>query len=370
MNMRDKDKNIPQGYQGNPLISDAYRIWKDKLINIIYSAKSQTAFKVNADLLELYWRIGKSIIEHQTKYGWGSKVIVQLSKDIQINFPDLSGFSIRNLKYMRSFAESYPDFPIVQAPLAQLGKKTSEFVQVALAQIPWYHHITLITCVKDIKERAFYISETAKNGWSRDVMLMQVESGLFQRTGKAINNFKNTLPELQSDLARDIFKDPYRFGYLEMTGKMHELDIERQLTQKITDFLLEMGKGFAFVGRQYHLTVDGDDYFIDILMYHLKLHCYVAIELKAVEFIPEFVSKLNFYISAVDEQIKTENDNPTIGLLLCKTKSNIKAEYTLRGITQPMGIAQYETEKILAEIQSSFPSIEELEEKLKDYDTK
>jgi len=197
------------------------------------------------------------------------------------------------------------------------------------------------------------------------VMLLQVENGLYQSKGKAVNNFKNTLPEPQSDLARDVFKDPYKFGLLGMTEKVTERDIEKQLVEKITDFLLEMGKGFAFVGRQYHLTVDGDDYFIDILMYHLKLHCYVVIELKAVEFIPEFVSKLNFYISAVDEQIKTEKDNPTIGLLLCKTKSNIKAEYSLRGITQPMGIAQYEIKRILAEIQSSFPTIEELEEKLK-----
>ena len=357
--------NIPQGYKDSPIISVEYRTWKEELINVIQSARLQTAFKVNADLLALYWNIGKSIIEQQAKYGWGSQIIEQLSKDLSTEFSDFGGFSERNLRYMKRFAEEYPLFPIVQAPLAEMENKDSKFLQVSLAEITWYHHISLISKVKNLAERAFYMMETAKNGWSRDVMLLQVENGLYQSKGKAVNNFKNTLPEPQSDLARDVFKDPYKFGLLGMTEKVTERDIEKQLVEKITDFLLEMGKGFAFVGRQYHLTVDGDDYFIDILMYHLKLHCYVVIELKAVEFIPEFVSKLNFYISAVDEQIKTEKDNPTIGLLLCKTKSNIKAEYSLRGITQPMGIAQYEIKRILAEIQSSFPTIEELEEKLK-----
>ncbi len=347
-------------------ISDEYREWRDELVSIIHTARLNTALKVNASLLELYWSLGKNILNKLNEQAWGSQVIEQLSKDLTSEFSDMGGFSERNLRYMRRFAEEYPDFPILQVPLAELDGKASEFLQVPLAEIPWYHHISLIPKVKALKERAFYIMETAQNGWSRDVMLLQIENNLFQNKGKAINNFKTSLPEPQSDLARDIFKDPYRFNFLGMSGKLYERDIEEQLTEKITDFLLEMGNGFAFVGRQYHISVDGDDYFIDILMYHLKLHCYVVIELKAVEFIPEFVSKLNFYVSAVDEQIKTEKENPTIGLLLCRTKNNTKAEYTLRGVTQPLGIAQYQTEKLLSEIKSTLPTIEELEEGLKD----
>lgn len=364
------EKNLPQDDRNSLKTSNEYRVWKDELIKIIQTAKLQTALKVNAELLQLYWNIGRSILEKLHEQSWGSQVIELLSKDLTSEFSDIGGFSERNLRYMRRFAKEYPNFPILQVPLAETGSTNPSILQVSLAKIPWYHHITLITNVKDIEERVFYITETARNGWSRDVMLMQIENDLFRCKGKAINNFKNTLPEIQSDLARDIFKDPYRFSFLGLAGKLYEQDIERQLTQKITDFLLEMGKGFAFVGRQYHLSIDNDDYYIDILMYHLKLHCYVVVELKAVEFIPEFVSKLNFYISAVDDQLRTERDNLTIGLLLCKTKSNIKAEYALRGITQPLGIAQYETEKLFDKIKSSLPTIEELENKLKDNDQK
>lgn len=248
--------------------------------------------------------------------------------------------------------------------LAKLRKNDKNFVQVPLSQITWYHHISLIPKVKDIAQRAFYIKATAQEGWSRDVMLTQIANGYIYAKGNAINNFETTLPPLQSDLARYTFKDPYNFSFLGTVALQNELDIEKQLTQRMTDFLLEMGKGFSFVGRQYHLTVDGDDYYIDILMYHLKLHCYVVVELKAVEFIPEFVSKLNFYISAVDEYVKTPEDKPTIGLLLCRTKSDTKAKFALRGITQPLGIAQYETEKLFADVASSLPQIDELEEEL------
>ena len=220
--------------------------------------------------------------------GWGSNVIDNLSHDLCERYSDLKGFSVRNLKYMRAFAKSYPDFPIVQVPLAQ---------------ITWYHHISLITRVKDITERAFYIQQTAQNGWSRDIMLMQIDSDLYHRQGRAITNFSQTLPNVQSDLAKSIFKDPYNFGFLGMAGLQREMDVERKLTEKITDFLLELGSGFSFVGRQYHIVVDGDDYYVDLLMYHLKLHCYVAIELKSGEFKPEFVSKLNFYISAIDDTV-------------------------------------------------------------------
>lgn len=257
--------------------------------------------------------------------------------------------------------------PIRKAALAELPCDENGFVQVSLAQISWYHHISLIAKVPTANaERAFYIMETAANGWSRDVMLSQVANGYIKAKGNAITNFKQTLPAYQSDLAQYAFKDPYNFSFLGTVALQRELDIEKNLAQRITDFLLEMGKGFAFIGRQYHLTVDGDDYYIDILMYHLQLHCYVVVELKAVEFVPEFVSKLNFYISAVDEYVKAPEDKPTIGLLLCRSKSDTKARFALRGITQPLGIAQYETEKLFEDVASALPQIEDIENQLED----
>ena len=236
-----------------------------------------------------------------------------------------------------------------------------EFVQIPLTQITWYHHISLIPKVKDMAERAFYILATAQEGWSRDVMLLQIAHDYIHAKGNSINNFDKTLPPVESDLARYTFKDPYNFSFLGTVALQNELSIEKELANRVTDFLLEMGKGFAFVDRQYHLVVDGDDYYIDILMYHLKLHCYVVVELKAVEFIPEFVSKLNFYISAVDEYVKAPEDKPTIGLLLCRSKSDTKARFALRGITQPLGIAQYETEQLFADVASLLPQVEDME---------
>jgi len=249
-------------------------------------------------------------------------------------------------------------------PLTKFQEDGNDFVQVPLAQITWYHHITLLTKVKDNTERALYILATAQEGWSRDVMLMQVKNNYIAAKGNAINNFDLTLPAPQSDLAKYTFKDPYNFSFLGTLALQNELNIEKQLAARITDFLLEMGKGFAFIGRQYHISVDGDDYYIDILMYHLQLHCYVVVELKAVEFIPEFVSKLNFYISAVDEYVKTPEDKPTIGLLICRSKSDTKASFALRGVTQPLGIAEFETQKLFAEVASSLPQIEDLENSL------
>ena len=365
----------------NSLLPNGYTQWRKDIEHLIDTAKLHTALNVNVGTLTLYWNIGKSILHKQEQEGWGKQVIEQLSKDLISRYPDDRGYSVRNLRYMKRFASAYPDFPILQVPLAELKElpilqatlaelenEGREFVQVPLAQISWYHHISLLPKVKDEAERAYYITETAQNGWSRDVMLLQIDNGYIHAKGHAINNFEQTLPPLQSDLARYIFKDPYNFSFIGTIALQNELDIEKSLTSKITDFLLEMGRGFAYIGRQYHISVDGDDYYIDLLMYHLKLHCYVVEELKAVEFKPEFVSKLNFYISAVDDLVKSTEDKPTIGLLLCRTKSNKKAEFSLRGITQPMGIAQYETEKLFADVASALPQIEEIENKLDDLD--
>ena len=363
------------------LLPTGYAQWRKDIEHLIDTAKLRTALNVNVGTLTLYWNIGKSILQKQEQEGWGKQVIEQLSKDLISRYPDDRGYSKRNLGYMKSFAMQYPDFPFLQVPLAKLKElpilqatlaklenEGRKFVQVPLAQISWYHHISLLPKVKDEAERAYYITETAQNGWSRDVMLFQIDNGYIHAKGHAINNFEQTLPPLQSDLARYIFKDPYNFSFIGTVALQNELDIEKSLTSKITDFLLEMGRGFAYIGRQYHISVDGDDYYIDLLMYHLKLHCYVVVELKTVEFKPEFVSKLNFYISAVDDMVKSPEDKPTIGLLLCRTKSNKKAEFSLRGITQPMGIAQYETEKLFADVASALPQIEEIENKIEDLD--
>lgn len=363
----------------NTLLPNGYTQWRKDIEQLIDTAKLHTALNVNVGTLTLYWNIGKSILQKQEQEGWGKQVIEQLSKDLISRYPDDRGYSVRNLRYMKRFASAYPDFPILQVPLAELKElpilqatlaelenEGKEFVQVPLAQISWYHHISLLPKVKDEAERAYYITETAQNGWSRDVMLLQIDNEYIHAKGHAINNFEQTLPPPQSDLARYIFKDPYNFSFIGTVALQNELDIEKSLTSKITDFLLEMGRGFAYIGRQYHISVDGDDYYIDLLMYHLKLHCYVVVELKAVEFKPEFVSKLNFYISAVDDLVKSPEDKPTIGLLLCRTKSNKKAEFSLRGITQPMGIAQYETEKLFADVASALPQIENLENSMDD----
>lgn len=365
----------------NTLLPTGYVQWRKNIEHLIDTAKLKTAISVNMGTLSLYWNIGKSILQKQKQEGWGKQVIEQLSKDLISRYPDDRGYSKRNLGYMKSFAMQYPDFPFLQVPLAKLKElpilqatlaklegEGKDFVQVPLAQISWYHHISLLPKVKDEAQRAYYITETAQNGWSRDVMLLQIDNGYINAKGHAINNFEQTLPPPQSDLARYIFKDPYNFSFIGTVALQNELDIEKSLTSKITDFLLEMGRGFAYIGRQYHISVDGDDYYIDLLMYHLKLHCYVVVELKAVEFKPEFVSKLNFYISAVDDLVKSPEDKPTIGLLLCRTKSNKKAEFSLRGITQPMGIAQYETEKLFADVASALPQIDEIEKSMEDTD--
>lgn len=362
-----------------------YSHWRDEIISIIERSKLQAVLNVNKEMLALYWSIGNDILRKQEELGWGAQVIKQLSNDLHYHFPEDDGYSERNLKYMRQFAAEYPDFPFVQVPLAQLEKdeiwqvaladnqKTpiwqvplakiekdgQTFVQVPLAQITWYHHISLLPKVKSLSERAFYIMETAAQGWSRDIMLANIAAGHMANKGKVIANFAGTLPPVDSDFARYAFKDPYTFSFLGTQKLKSEHDVEENLTAHVAEFLMEMGRGFAFVGRQYRIMVDGELSKIDLLMYHLKMHRYVVIELKAVEFVPEFVGKLNFYISAVDEYVRTPEDNPTIGLLLCPTKSNEKVRFSLRGVTQPIGVAEYEIKQLIDEVQSALPIVDE-----------
>ena len=359
----------------NIIDNNEYQQWLQQLCTEIDKQRLKAAMQLNAATLQHYWWLGNDIIRQQKEQGWGAKVIDQLSVDLQKRYGNDSGYSIRNLKYMKQFAEEYPDFPFVQVPLAQiqempilqarLAKFTisadGEFVQVPLAQITWYHHISMLPKVKDMALRAFYMTETAIHGWSRDIMLMQISDNYHQKAQALPNNFSTALPPVNSDLAKAVFKDPYNFGFVEMAQVKQEKDLEDQLASKITDFLLELGKGFSYVGRQYPLNIEGEDNKVDLMMYHTRLHCYVAIELKAKEFKPEYLSKLNYYISAIDDLVKMPEDNPTIGLLLCRTKSNTKVEYALRGMTQPLGVAEYQTTKMIEELKSELPSIDDLE---------
>lgn len=329
---------------------EGYADWLAELKGRISAAQQRAALAVNREMVLLYWQIGTDILARQAQQGWGAKVIDRLAHDLRTAFPDMKGFSPRNLKYMRAFAEAWPE---------------AEFVQGVLAQLPWYHQLALLDKLDTPESRRWYVAKAIEHGWSRNVLVMQIEAGLLERTGGAITNFAASLPRPQSDLARESLKDPYRFDFMGLTEDAQERDIEHTLVKHVTEFLLELGAGFAFVGRQVLLDVGGDEFYIDLLFYHLKLRCYVVIELKAGKFKPEHLGQLGFYMTAVDRQVKTEHDNPTIGLLLCKSKNKVVAEYALGDKTQPMGIAEFKLlESLPAEMQTSLPSIEQIEREL------
>ena len=322
------------------------------LKNRISSARVKAALAVNTELVALYWEIGRQILTRQKKEGWGTGDIGRLAVDLKRTFPDMKGFSPRNLLYMKQFAEAHADCHISQQLVAKL---------------PWGHNVLLIDRLDSNDARLWYAQKTLENGWSRNVLAMQIESNLLERQGKIkkTTNFPVRLPKPQSDLAEEALKDPYVFDFLAMTGKMHELDIEKTLVKHITDFLLELGAGFAFVGRQYPLEVSGEDFYIDLLFYHTKLHCYVAIELKTGDFKPEYAGKINFYLSALDDLVKAPADNPSIGIILCAGKNKILAEYALRDMAKPIGISSYQfTRSLPKEFKPSLPTIAELEKEL------
>lgn len=329
------------------LIDQDYSVFLNDLKTRIQSSRYKAALSVNKELIFLYHQIGLSILKAQEHQGWGSKVIDQLSKDLKASFPDMKGFSTRNLKYMRKFAEEYPD---------------AQIVQEVLAQLTWYHNLTLLDKISNHQDRMFYIKHAIQYGWSRNIMVVQIEKQLHKRQGNAVTNFKDKLASPQSDLAHYTLKDPYVFDFLTIGDDAHERDVEKALVFHVEKFLLELGSGFAFVGRQYHLDVGDQDFYIDLLFYHLKLRCFVVIELKDKEFKPEYAGKMNFYLSAVDDLVRHETDNPSIGLILCKSKNNVLAEYTLRDMTKPIGLAEYRIHESLPEnVQTELPSIEELE---------
>jgi predicted nuclease of restriction endonuclease-like (RecB) superfamily len=339
-----------------------YLSFLDQLKKEIAESRVRVAFTVNEQLLELYWRIGNSIFQQRNTEGWGTKIIERLSNDLKSAFPDMKGISPRNLKYMQSFSEAYPTF--LQAPLAQL-ESSPAILQVPLAKLPWYHHITLLDKVKNADERLFYITQTVQNGWSRNMLVNQIESDLYVRKGNAVTNFSSTLPPLQSDLAKEIFKDPYKFDFLNLADTHFEKELEDGLVGHMTKFLLELGNGFSYVGRQYPLDIGGEEFYIDLLFYHLKLRCFVVIELKTGKFLPEYAGKLNFYLNAMDDTLKHETDKPTIGILICKEKNKVVAEYALKGIEKPIGVSEYKfTKAIPPNLKAGLPSIADIEQNL------
>lgn len=328
--------SIPSGYDG----------FLRQLKERIRTAQVRAALAVNQELILLYWQIGRSIIEQQYNEGWGAKVIERLAQDLRKEFPKIKGFSRSNLRYMKSFAETYPE---------------EEIVQRCVGKLPWRHNIALIDKLKTQEQRIWYAEKAIENGWSRDVLVYQIESNLFLRQGGAVTNFDRTLPQTQSDLAKQLIKDPYSFEFLSIQENVQERELEQALVTHIRDFLIELGIGFSFVGSQYHIEVDDEDYYLDLLFYHLKLRCFIVIDLKMGEFQPEFSGKMNFYVSAVDDQLRHETDNPTIGLILCKSKKKTKAEYALRNLSTPIAVA---THRLPNQLQENLPSIQQLETEL------
>ena len=322
----------------------------DNLKSEIQKSQYSAALAVNSELTMLYYRIGKAINEYKT---WGNKFIDNLSRDLKIAFPNSTGYSVRNLKYMAKFAEEYPDV---------------EFVQTVSAQIPWSHNVLIMEKIKAPEIREWYIRKTNENGWSHSVLTHQIESKLYERQAlvSKVSNFENLLPSAQSELALQTMKDPYVFDFIPFKEDMLERDIENALIKDITRLLLELGTGFAFLGNQYHINVGGDDFYIDLLFYNLNLRSYVVIELKTGDFKPEYAGQLNFYLSAVDAQIKKPEDNATIGLLLCKNKNNLVAEYSLRDMSKPMGISEYRVSgELPEELKAQLPSIEDIQSRIK-----
>ncbi len=348
------------------LTTKEYRDWLIDIKRRVQSAQLKAATAVNTALLEFYWSLGADIAEKQKNATWGSGFLKQLSKDLMAEFPDMKGFSYRNLAAIKKWYLFYSQEAVkVKQPASLLRQQPV----AKLVQIPWWHNVVIIQKCSTVEQALFYVRKTVENNWSRSVLIHQIESDLFARSGKAVTNFDKTLPSPQSDLAREMIKDPYNFDFLTLTKDFTERELEKGLIDHVTRFLMELGAGFAYVGKQVPLQVGEREFFLDLLFYHTRLHCYVVIELKVSEFEPEHVGKLNFYIKAVDEQLRRDGDTPTIGILLCKGKDRLVAEYALSNIHKPMGVSEYELTRVLPdELKSSLPTIEQIEAELQESD--
>ena len=364
-----------------------YKQWLVDLKQRIRQSQIKAAVKVNTELLLLYWEMGRDIVARQMEAAWGSNFFEQLSKDLRKEFPEMKGFSVVNLTYCKRFYLFYTQNNTILHQLGeeiphQLGAElqtidnknniilqqvAEEFNSHPIFQIPWFHHVQIFTKCKTVHEALFYVQKTIKNGWSRAVLMNFMEADLYSAQGKALNNFSRLLPEVQSDLASEIIKDPYNFDLITLTENYREKELEDALINDITKLLMELGEGFAYVGRQVPVKIGQKERFIDLLFYHTELHCYVVIELKTKEFEAEHAGKLGLYISAINHQRKREGDNPTIGLLICKTKDNVEVQYSLEIVNQPIGVSEYKLSKLLPKnFKSSLPSIEDIEKRLQD----
>lgn len=362
-----------------------YQLILNGLKEKIRQARFKAALTANAQMLAMYWEVGQTIIQQEIEDGWGAKTVEKLSADLRAEFEDMKGLSVRNLRYMRQFTKAYPHFSILQPPVAKLPqtkklKTGTEFVQQPavqiqlgnndantilqplVAQIPWTHHTIILDRVKAMEERLFYLQKTLENGWSKAVLSLQIESKLYQREGKSINNFKNSLPAIDSDLAIATFKNPYVFDFLAMSEKMQERDLEKALLQHLKVFMLELGKGFAYVGNQKNIVAGGDDFFLDLLFYNYHLHCFVVFELKIGDFKSEYAGKLNFYVNTINAQLKSQLDKPTIGILLCKTPNETVIKHSLQNIISSIGVSDYKLANGLPkQLKGEMPTMKELE---------
>jgi predicted nuclease of restriction endonuclease-like (RecB) superfamily len=345
---------------------ESYSIWIKQLKDKIERAQLRASLSVNTQLILLYWEIGESIVQKQIENQWGSKIVEKMAKDLKMGMSETNGFSRSNLFAMRKFYLFYKDShlalisenELVQQAVGQLRKES------ILYGIPWGHHVLILNKCVTIEQAEFYLAQTIKSNWSRNILSIQLTSNLFDRQGKSQNNFKLTLPKNQSDLANETLKDPYQFDFLTLEKNIQELELEKNLTENITKFLLELGKGFAFVGRQYPIIVGKKERKIDLLFYHTRMHCYVVVDLKMGEFEPEFVGKMNFYLSAIDDLLKTDEDKPSIGIILCKSKDSIDVEYSLRGINKPLGISEFTYNELTEKLKENMPTVSELENEL------
>ena len=342
------------------VVDDEYKAWIEDIKNRIRQSQIKAAVKVNYELLEMYWGIGKDIVSKQKNFKWGDSFLSTMSKDLQKTFPDMSGFSVQNLKSIRYWYKFYNSEGNGLQAVSQ-----RELIENMVKSIPWGHNQRIMYKCNSIPEALFYVQKTMDYGWSRSVLEHQIDIDLYSRQGKAVNNFQLKLPEAQSDLAQQTLKDPYNFDFLTLREEYDGKELENALINQITHFLLELGTGFSYLGRQVHLRVGESDFYMDLLFYHVCLHCYIVVELKTEKFKPEFAGKLNFYVTAVNKQMKSEQDNQTIGLLICKDNDDVVAEYALDDISQPIGIASYELTKVLREeFKSSLPTVEEIENEL------
>jgi len=364
---RPPEEGSPSGYA---------RLLED-IKSRIQTAQIRASLSVNRELILLYWQIGESIVERQRSEGWGKAIVERLALDLRSEFPGMKGLSPRNIWHMRSFYLAYANasqelkqavsVSEQQEPQNQIECLGSAILPRPLSEIPWGHNIVLLQKIKDIQEKIWYAQQTIAQGWSRAMLVHWIESDLYARQGKAVSNFNTALPPPQSDLASEVVKDPYAFDFLTLRTDAAERELEQGLVNHIRKFLLELGTGFAFVGQQVHIEVDGEDFYLDLLFYHLHLRCFVVIELKAQPFKPEFVGKMNFYLSAVDDLLRHSDDEPSIGIILCKTRSKIVAEYALRDVAKPVGIARYVTrlvESLPDDLKGELPSVDSIEEEL------